>query len=96
MSRACKLIGGALVIVGLAVALGFVRTIARDEEYRRAEMAASRNAGNVMYEAEFKGAQVRRAFEGIGAVAGVLLGLNGFTLIGLGVVAGRVPQRRVE
>ncbi len=90
MARACKLIGGVLAALGVAVALLFAVTIARDADYRQAELAATVNKGNVMYEAEFKGAQARRAFELIGAVVGVLLALNGATLLGLGVVAGHL------
>lgn len=94
MARACKVIGTALAVLGVLVALAFVVVMARDDAYRRAELAYTRNAGNAMYELEFRGAQVRRAFEGIGVVAGTLLALNGTTLLALGVVAGRTrPQR---
>jgi len=92
MARACKIIGGALAAVGLAVALTFVVVIARDEAYGRAALAAAHHPGNVMYEAEFKEAQVRRAFELVGVIAGVLLSLNGATLVGLGRVAGRMHR----
>jgi hypothetical protein len=92
MARACKVIGAALAVLGVAVALTFAVIIARDDAYRRAAMAFERNAGNVMYEAEFRGAQARRAFELIGVVAGMLLALNGGTLVGLGVVARRVKN----
>ncbi len=93
MARACKIIGGAVSVVGIAIALTFVIVIARDDAYRRAAVAASLNPGNVMYEAEFKGAQVRRAFELTGTIAGILLALNGATLFGLGVVAARVGHK---
>jgi len=93
MAGACKVIGAALSVLGIALVLTFVIVIGRDADYRRAEMAAARNAGNVMYEAEFKGAQVRRAFELVGVLAGILLAINGGTLLSLGVVAGRVNRR---
>ncbi len=93
MSRVCKLVGGALLLVGLAVTLTFAVIIGRDDAYRRADLAYSLNAGNVMYEAEFRGAQVRRAFEMMGGVAGVLLAINGTTLVALGVVAARVANK---
>ena len=93
MSRVCKLAGGALLVVGLAVTLTFAIIIARDDAYRRAALAHALNAGNVMYEAEFRGAQVRRAFEVMGGVAGVLLAFNGATLVALGVVAARVADK---
>jgi len=91
MGRGCKVIGAALVAIGIAVAVALVFVMARDEAYRRAELAYTRNVGNAMYELEFRGAQVRRAFEGMGVVAGILLALNGATLLALGVVATRTP-----
>ena len=94
MARACKAIGGALAALGVCVAVAFVVLMARDDAYRRAEIAYTRNAGNAMYELEFRGAQVRRAFQGTGVVAGILLALNGATLLALGVVAGRSDRQR--
>jgi hypothetical protein len=88
----CKGIGAALVLVGLGFAAICLRQMAGDDEYRKAALVAARNPGNVLYEAEFKGAQVRRAFQVVGASGGTLLALNGATLIGLGVIAGRVKR----
>jgi hypothetical protein len=93
MARACRIIGGALSVVGIAIALTFVIVIARDDAYRRAAATYALNRGNVMYEAEFRGAQVRRAFELTGTIAGILLAINGATLIGLGIVAARVGRK---
>ena len=95
MARAAQVIGSALVVLGIAIAAVFVVLIARDEDYRRAALAYAHNQGNVMYEAEFGKAQIRRAFEGIAAGAGFLLALNCTTLIGLGVVAQRVRKRQL-
>lgn len=92
MARACRVIGAVLAGIGIAVAVAFVVVMARDDAYRRAQLAYTRNAGNAMYELEFRGAQVRRAFQGIGVVAGILLALNGATLLGLGVVATRMAH----
>ena len=95
MTRAAQVIGSALVVLGLALVVAFVAVIARDDEYRRAALAYAHNQGNVMYEAEFGKAQVRRAFEGVGVGAGLLLALNGATLIGLGTIARRVRKQRL-
>jgi hypothetical protein len=92
MARACTVIGGVLVVLGLGVALAFLVAISRDDAYRTAEMAASRNPGNVMYDAEFGAARIRRGFQLMGVIAGVLLGVNGTTLVGLGVVANRLQR----
>jgi hypothetical protein len=92
MARACKVIGAALAGIGIAVAVAFVVVMARDDAYGRARLAYTRNAGNAMYELEFRGAQVRRAFQGVGVVAGILVALNGATLLSLGVVATRMAR----
>jgi hypothetical protein len=94
MARVCTIIGGALTVLGVALALAFVVAMSRDDAYRKAELAAARNPGNVMYEAEFGVARVRRGFQLVGVVAGVLLGVNGTTLVGLGVVAGRLRRAK--
>ena len=93
MARACTVIGGILVVLGVAVALSFLVAIQRDDAYAKAAMASARNPGNVMYEAEFGKARLQRAFEVVGAAFGVLITLNGATLVGLGLVAARhAPQ----
>ena len=89
MARICTIIGGILLVLGVAVALGFVIALRSDDAYRKAEMASARNPGNVMYEAEFGAARVRRGFQLGGVITGVLLGINGSTLFGLGIVASR-------
>ena len=89
MARICTAVGGLLVVLGIAMALTFAVAIMRDDGYSSAALAAARNPGNVMYDAELKGAQVKRAFELVGSCLGVLLALNGGTLVALGVVASR-------
>jgi len=93
MARACTVVGSVLAILGVAVALLFIVVIARDDVYRRAQLIATRNPGNAMYDAEFGVARIRRGFETVGVVAGLLLALNGATLLGLGVIAGRRHER---
>lgn len=90
MARVCTVVGGVLTVFGVAVALAFLVAMSRDDAYTKAEMASTRNPGNVMYEAEFGAARVRRGFQLGGLIAGVLLGVNGSTLLGLGIVAGRL------
>lgn len=92
MARLCRLIGGLLVVLGVATAVTFAVAIMRDDGYSRAALAAARNPGNVMYDAELKGEQVKRAFEVVSGCLGGLLALNGATLIGLGVVAAQRPR----
>jgi hypothetical protein len=92
MARSCKLVGTLAVLLGLALATACGVQMARDDEYRRAALVAARNPGNVLYDAEFKGAQVRRAFQLVEGAVGVLLAFNGVTLMVLGAVAARVVR----
>ncbi len=92
MGRVCTIAGSVLIFLGLTIAVGSAVMIARDDAYRRAELEYRHNVGSAMaevYELKLGGAQVRRAFQGVGVVVGVLLSLNGVTLLGLGVVANR-------
>ncbi|MBI3785231.1 MAG: hypothetical protein HY270_17705 [Deltaproteobacteria bacterium] len=93
MASACKITGMLLCALGLLLAIMFAVFMVRDEEYKRAALTHERNPGNVLYEAEYKGALVKRAFESIGGIVGILLVINGATLLGLGTLAQRVPRR---
>jgi hypothetical protein len=90
MARASKVIGAALATLGVAVAVMFGVVMSRDEGFQKAALAAARNPGNVMYDAEFGAAKIRRGFQLVGVVAGILFVLNGTTLVGLGAVASRL------
>jgi hypothetical protein len=94
MATACKITGGTLGVLGLLLVLLFSYRIAFDTEYHNAALIRERNPGNVLYEAEYKGALVMRAFEAVGAIVGILLVINGATLFGLGALAQRVPRRK--
>lgn len=93
MTRVCKIVGSLLVTLGILASVLSLMAVSRDaDSYNHAALAVERNAGNVMYEAEFGKAQLKRAFELVGTSLGVLLALNGATLVALGVVASRRPR----
>jgi hypothetical protein len=92
MARISKLVGAALLLAGLAVALYFAVTTARDEGYQKAVMLMERNKGNSMYELQYFVAEVRRAISIGVAVCGGLLALNGATFLLLGSVASRLER----
>jgi hypothetical protein len=94
VASACKITGTVLCVLGVVLALVFVVGMVRDEEYHRAALVRDRNPGNVLFEAEYKGALVMRAFESVGVIVGILLVINGATLLGLGTLAQRVPRRK--
>lgn len=87
-----KITGCLLTALGVAALIGFGMKARNDEEYARAALLLERNPGNVLYEARFGGAQIKRAFLISGSAFGALLALNGVTLFLVGVVGSR--QRR--
>ena len=93
MANACRITGTVLCILGLTMAVMFAVFMIRDDEFQRAALARERNPGNVLYDAEYKGALVKRGFESIGGIVGILLIINGATLFGLGTLARGVARR---
>lgn len=75
--------------IGLAAFTAFAFYVVRDEEYAKAALLLERNPGNVMYEARYGAAFVKRALLISGAVAGGLLALNGTTFLLIGKLAAR-------
>lgn len=93
MSTALKVIGTLLCAAGLLVTVYFGHAITTAREaYGRAALAAERNPGHAMYQAEFGRVQIERGFQMTFASLGVLLALNGATLVGLGTVSKRAAR----
>jgi hypothetical protein len=89
MTTIAKTIGGALIAVAIALVIGFGYFAVSSEDFRKAALLKERNPGNALYEMQYFAAATIRLFLIGGAVAGVLLGLNGVTLLLLGRVAAR-------
>lgn len=89
MGAALKVVGAALGAIGLATVIVFGVYVVRDEEYARAALLAERNPGNIIYEARYGAASLKRALLICGAAAGALLTLNGITFLLLGAIAAR-------
>jgi hypothetical protein len=93
MSTALKVIGSLLCAAGLLVTVYFGHAIAAaSEAYNRSALAAERNPGHAMYQAEFGRVQIERGFQLTFASLGFLLALNGATLFGIGAIAKRVGR----
>jgi hypothetical protein len=85
MHRYARLIGAAVVAVGLAVLISFgYYASASMGDFRKAQMFHERNPGNAMYDAQFFVAASQLLFLVGGAAGGLLLALNGATWIALG------------
>lgn len=87
MVKVSKGLGAALIAVAIAMVVGFSYFAISNQEYRKAALLKERNPGNAAYEIPYFAAATIRLFLIGGAVAGVLLGLNGVTLLLLGRVA---------
>ncbi len=90
MARICKFLGAVLLVLGLITAATFTTRILRDEDYAKKQLIASRNPSNDVYKLEFGAAQVRRGFDVAFLSGGALLGVQGVTLLLLGIVSSRV------
>lgn len=87
MAKLSKGIGAALLAIAIGVIIMSSYFAISSEDYRKAALLKERNPGHAAYEIQyFVAATIRMFFIG-GAVAGVLLGLNGVTLMLLGRVA---------
>ena len=95
MAGAAKIAGALLVAIGMVIAVASAMRIVRDDDYSKKALVATRNPGNAMYELEFGAARVRRGFQVVFLSGGVLLVLDGATLMLLGSLAARVarPER---
>ena len=85
MVRHARTIGMIIAAIGLAIVVGFTSVaVSGMGDFNKAKLVRERNPGNAMYDLQFFIATVQLAFVVSGAVAGVLLALNGVTWIALG------------
>jgi hypothetical protein len=84
-----RTIGATLVAIGLVAVLIFAAQIVSDREYAKAALRLERSPGNIIYEARYGVAFIKRALLVCGGAAGVLVALNGTTFLLLGSVAAR-------
>jgi hypothetical protein len=87
MAKVSTTLGAALVAIAIALVIGFGYFAISNEEFRKAALLKERNPGHAAYEIQYFAAATIRFFLIGGAVVGVLLGLNGVTLMLLGRVA---------
>jgi hypothetical protein len=85
----------AVLVVVLAVLSGsqFVRLVIHDEEFQRAALLKERNAGNVLFESEYRVAEAGHVFLIYSAVSCFLIALIGGSLLwGVGVLHSKVDE----
>jgi hypothetical protein len=91
-----RTMGATLVAIGLVAVLVFATHIVRDKEYAKAALLLARNPGNIIYEARYGVAFIKRALLVSGGAAGVLVALNGTTFLLLGSLAARQKASEVR
>ncbi len=82
-----KAVAGLVMLLGVLSGLRFVSLVRNDEAYQRAALMKERNAGNILFESEYRVAEAGHIFliySAIGAFSTALIG--GSMLLGLGVL----------
>ena len=83
----------AVLVVVLAVLSGsqFVRLLIHDEEFQRAALMRERNAGNILFESEYRVAEAGHIFLIYSAVSCFLIALIGGSLLwGIGALHSKI------
>ncbi len=83
----------AVLVVLLSVLSGsrFVSLVVHDEEFQRASLMKERNAGNILFESEYRVAQAGHVFLIYSAVSCFLIALIGGSLLwGLGALHSKI------
>ncbi len=83
-----------VALLGVLAGTRFVLMVAHDEAYARAALLRDRNAGNLLFESEYRVAAAGRVFLIYSAAGAFLTALiGGSTLWGLGSLHGKLDDR---
>jgi hypothetical protein len=88
-----KSIAGLVVLLGVLTGSRFVLLVVSDENFARAALARERNAGNILYESEYRVAEAGRIFLIYSAVSCFMTALIGGSLLwGLGCLHSKLDR----
>jgi hypothetical protein len=83
-----------VALLGVLAGTRFALMVAHDEEYARAALLRDRNAGNLLFESEYRVAAAGRVFLIYSAAGAFLIALiAGSALWGLGSLHGKLDDR---
>ena len=83
-----------IALLGVLAGTRFTLMVADDEDYSRAALLKDRNAGNLLFESEYRVAAAGHVFLIYSAVGAFLTALiGGSTLRGLGTLHGKLDDR---
>ncbi|MGH7819202.1 MAG: hypothetical protein ACREQ9_05470, partial [Candidatus Binatia bacterium] len=89
-----KSIAALVVLFGVLTGFRFVSLVVGDETFAKAALARERNAGNILYESEYRVAEAGRIFLIYSAVSCFMTALIGGSLLwGLGTLHSKVDRR---
>lgn len=95
MALYLKILGMALVVLGVAGSAWCLQALNADEAYYRAALALEKYPGNVLYTTEFKMAEPRHMLLAAGTAASAPLGLIlGSICAGIGALASRLDATK--
>lgn len=88
-----KSVASLVVLLGVLSGARFASLVARDERFRSAALMRERNAGNVLFESEYRVAQAAHVFLIYSAAGCFLIALIGGSLLwGIGALHAKIDR----
>jgi len=88
-----KAVAALVALAGVLVGARFVTLVQNDEAFARAAMMRERNAGNILFESEYRVAEASHVFLVYSAASSFLIALIGGSLLwGLGALHTKVGR----
>lgn len=93
MAAYLKSVAALVAFCGMLVGARFVTLVQNDEAFARAAMMRERNAGNILFESEYRVAEASHVFLLYSATSSFLIALIGGSLLwGLGALHSKVDR----
>ena len=95
MSVYLKSLAVVIALLGSLAGAGFVRRVTSDEQFAQASLMRERNAGNILFESEYRVAQAAHVFLIYSAIGSFLIAVVGGSLLwGVGALHAKLDRRR--
>jgi hypothetical protein len=94
MAAYLKSVAVLIILLGVLFGMAFVKRAVEDEAYHRATLARERNAGNVLFESEYRVAEAGHVFLIYSAVGCFLIAVIGGSLLwGVGMLHSKLDRK---
>ena len=95
MAGYLKAVGAIVALLGILTGVRFVTLVRNDETFARAALMKERNAGNILFESEYRVAEAAHVFLIYSALSSFLIAIIGGSLLwGLGSLHQKVDRAR--